>query len=85
MTSCLRKAWVVVVVVLDFVVPSISRLDTSNVTCSQVFSVWAARVDKLDIVTVKGLGGVVSSVVSQGPVPSQALDVVQGSLFVVFV
>lgn len=85
MTSSLRKAWVVVIVVLDFVVPSIGRLDTSNVTSSQVFSVWTARVDKLDIVTVKGLGGVVSSVVSQGPVPGQALDVVQGSLFVVFV
>lgn len=80
-TSGFRVAWVGVVVILDFIVPSIDWVFTANETGSQVLTVWAIRVDQLDIVTVEFLS-VVGCEISQLPVPLEGWGRMKSSLLV---
>lgn len=81
MAGGLREARQVVVVILDFVVPSVDGVNSTDVARSQVFAVRAAGVDQLHVVAVELLR-VVGCEFSQGPVPSHCGRGVKRSFFV---
>lgn len=81
MASGLREARQVVVVILDFVVPSVDGVDAADVARRQIFAVRAAGVDQLHVVAVK-VFSVVGCEFSQGPIPRHRGGRVKRSFFV---
>lgn len=75
-----RETRFIIIILADFIVPRVDWQGCSEITSSQVFTVWSTRMNQLYVVTIEVCSSIGSSVVGKLAVPHEWVYTVESTL-----